>query len=70
LTATDTDFAVTAGEGEPAVTVSAPEFELFRALTGRRSTDQVAAFDWTGDRGGYLERFNIFGVVRTEPVTD
>jgi uncharacterized protein (TIGR03083 family) len=29
------------------VTVRAPRFELFRAMTGRRSLDQIRAFDWT-----------------------
>jgi uncharacterized protein (TIGR03083 family) len=29
------------------VTVRAPRFELFRAMTGRRSLDQIRAFEWT-----------------------
>jgi uncharacterized protein (TIGR03083 family) len=61
IAATDTDFAFTAGIGEPAASVRASEFELFRALCGRRSRAQVAAYDWSGDPAPYLDRFNIFG---------
>jgi hypothetical protein len=35
------------GDGsEAATTVNAPRFELFRAMTGRRSLDQIRAYDW------------------------
>ena len=37
------------GQGDAAVTVAAPRFDLWRAMAGRRSRDQVAAFDWAGD---------------------
>jgi uncharacterized protein (TIGR03083 family) len=61
--ATDSDFRTVVGEGDPRATVAAPEFELFRALAGRRSRGQVAGFDWTGDPAPYLERFNVFGAL-------
>ncbi|MDQ1700581.1 MAG: hypothetical protein QOG34_2444 [Frankiaceae bacterium] len=67
IEATDTDFAFTAGIGEPVATVRASEFELFRALSGRRSRRQVAAYEWEGDSAPYLDRFNIFGDL---PATD
>lgn len=38
-----------AGEGEPVASVRADRFELFRAMTGRRSREQIDAFTWTGD---------------------
>ena len=37
------------GEDEPAATVTADPFELSRAASGRRSWDQVRAYDWEGD---------------------
>jgi len=47
---------------EPVVTVTAPDsFELFRALSGRRSRAQVLAFDWRGDPAPYLPFLNRFG---------
>ncbi len=48
------------GDGPPAATVSAPAFELFRALSGRRSLDQIRAFDWDGDAERYLDVFSPF----------
>ena len=47
------DFAV--GRGEPAVTVKATPYELMRALTGRRSRQEVAALEWTGDPSPYVD---------------
>jgi hypothetical protein len=32
---------------------SAPAFELERALSGRRSRAQIAAFQWEGNAGPY-----------------
>jgi uncharacterized protein (TIGR03083 family) len=70
IAATDTDFAFTAGVGEPAASVRAREFELFRALSGRRSRRQVAAYGWDGDPAPYLDRFNIFGLLPDTDVGD
>lgn len=36
------------GTGEVTATVAADRFELFRAMTGRRSAAQIAAFRWDG----------------------
>lgn len=66
IQATDSDFATIAGDGEPAVTVRALEFEFFRAMSGRRSRGQVAAFDWEGDSAPYLDAFCIFGPLREQ----
>src|SRR3954452_11410911 len=63
-------FDASCGEGEPAATVSASEFELFRAVAGRRSRAQVAAFDWTGDRTPYLEVFCVFGPLPEMDISD
>ncbi len=70
IAATDTDFAFVAGIGEPQASVRASEFELFRALSGRRSRRQVAAYEWDGDPAPYLDRFNIFGVLPEADVVD
>lgn len=53
---------VVAGGGEPAATVRAPRFELFRALSGRRSLDQVRAYEWDGDPEPFLQYFYPYGV--------
>ncbi|MFN8052586.1 MAG: maleylpyruvate isomerase family mycothiol-dependent enzyme [Acidimicrobiales bacterium] len=37
------------GAGEPVVSVTAPRFELFRSLGGRRTRAEIAALDWRGD---------------------
>jgi uncharacterized protein (TIGR03083 family) len=39
----------TVGSGDVTATVAADRFELYRAATGRRSLDQIAAFDWDGE---------------------
>lgn len=45
--------------GSAEVTVEASSFELFRALTGRRSRDQIAKFTWTGDADAYVPAFEF-----------
>jgi uncharacterized protein (TIGR03083 family) len=35
-----------AGTGEPRATVRATRYELLRAMTGRRSHDEIAAYEW------------------------
>jgi len=52
------------GDGIPKATVRAPAFELFRALSGRRSMEQIRAFDWDGDPGPYLRVFSPFEAPR------
>lgn len=58
-----------AGDGEPVAKVSGSRFELFRALSGRRSPDQIKALDWTGDPEPFVELFYPYGV-RTEPLVE
>ena len=51
-----------AGGGEPVATVCASRFELFRALSGRRSPHQVRAYEWQSDPEPFLEFFYPYGV--------
>jgi hypothetical protein len=69
IAASDSDFTQTVGAGEVTATVRAPEFELFRALSGRRSREQILAYDWTGDAASYVEHFGRFGHLATTAVT-
>ena len=50
-------------------TVTAPPFELFRALSGRRSLEQIRSFFWEGDAERYLEIFSPFDVPK-EPILE
>ena len=52
---------------EPAATVEAPAFEWVRALTGRRSPDQVRKFTWSGDPEPYIPAMR-FGPFSPSPV--
>lgn len=70
IAATDSDFAFTAGIGEAQASVRATEFELFRALAGRRSRGQVAGYEWDGDAAPYLDRFSIFGDLPEHDILD
>lgn len=49
-----------AGNGEPALTVEAPTFEMLRGLTGRRTRAEVTAFDWSDDPTPYLDLFTPY----------
>jgi uncharacterized protein (TIGR03083 family) len=47
----------TVGIGEPAATVTAPRYDLFRSLAGRRSHDQITGMDWDRDSHRWLPAF-------------
>jgi uncharacterized protein (TIGR03083 family) len=58
------------GSGEPVTTVEVDPYELWRAMPGRRSRAQMAAWNWSGDPQPYLQALPIFGPTRvalTEP---
>lgn len=63
-------FSHTAGAGEPAATVRADSFELFRALSGRRSAAQVLGYDWDGDAAPYVDIFSNFGPLPADDVLE
>lgn len=68
-------FTVVAGSrswtigDDPAATVTADPFELARAVSGRRSPEQVSAFDWDTDPEPYLPYFYPYGP-RTESLSE
>lgn len=45
----------TIGTGSAAASLTADAYELFRALSGRRTIDQMLAMAWEGDSGLYLD---------------
>lgn len=60
LEATDTAWSWQSGEGDPDVVLRAGEFDLARALTSRRTADQLRSWA-TGDVGPYLDDFAGLG---------
>jgi uncharacterized protein (TIGR03083 family) len=64
------EYRFTAGTGEPATTLEADPYELWRSVLGRRSRAQMAAWKWSGDPEPYLQAMPVFGpteVPLTEP---
>jgi uncharacterized protein (TIGR03083 family) len=49
------------GGDDPAATLRVDRFELFRALSGRRSPEQIKSYDWEGDPGPFLDFFYLYG---------
>lgn len=47
----------TVGLGEPAATVTAGRYDLYRSLAGRRSHEQIAALHWDRDSHRWLPAF-------------
>lgn len=68
-------FTVVAGArswtigNDPAATVTADPFELARAVSGRRSPDQIRGFGWDAEPEPYLPYFYPYGL-RTEALTE
>ena len=57
--------------GEPVATMRTKDsHEIFRALAGRRSKDQVLAYDWTGDPTPYLPALSRFGELPDDDVIE
>ena len=45
------------GDGEPTATLTAPLFDVLRAMSGRRSEAQIRAMRWDGDPTPHLGKF-------------
>ena len=58
-----------AGEGEPGATLTADRYELYRALAGRRSRDQIRQLNWDGDPEPYVDLIPAYGP-RTDPLEE
>lgn len=52
----------TLGKGEPTGTLTAEPFDLLRGVTGRRTVEQIRAFDWGTDPESYLAIFSMYGL--------
>jgi uncharacterized protein (TIGR03083 family) len=60
---------VIGGDAEPAATLAAERYELYRALASRRSPEQIRAMDWDGDAEPYLAAIPMYGE-RDEPIIE
>jgi hypothetical protein len=58
-----------AGQGDPGATWEGDRFEIVRALSGRRSRDQILAMTWTGDPTPYAPLIPAYGP-RTDPIVE
>ena len=56
-------------EGEAALRLRTSAFELFRLRLGRRSREQAAALDWSGDPAPVLDALFFFGP-RPDPLVE
>lgn len=51
-----------AGGEDPDASVTATRFELFRAMSGRRSPEQVRTYEWDGDPEPFIPFFYPYGM--------
>lgn len=58
--------AYLAGTGSPSATVTTGQWELFRALSSRRSPSQIRALKWSGDPVIYLPLLPAYGERRDD----
>ena len=61
-------LGTTGADTEPGAVLTAPRFELLRAMLGRRSPDQVRGWVTAGDVEPYLDHLAALGPLRTEPL--
>jgi uncharacterized protein (TIGR03083 family) len=64
VTVEDAEFRA-GPEGEPALGLTTTRFEAFRWRMGRRSRDQLAALNWSGDPAPVLDYLVVFGPARS-----
>lgn len=65
VTVEDAEFRV-GPDGGPVLGLRTTRFEAFRWRMGRRSRDQLAALDWSGDPAPVLDHLVVFGPARTD----
>lgn len=56
-------------DGSPGVVLEAPAYDLFRALTSRRSAAQLRSWVVDGDVGPYLDSFAVLGPLPDKDLT-
>ena len=56
------------GDGNPGAWLTITRFELLRAATGRRTVDELRAYEWSGDARPELLVVNTFFTPRTAPL--
>lgn len=61
---------VVGGDGEPTATLRATRFEVLRGAFGRRSPDQIAAWDWSGEASPDAMVLARFVPPRTDPLVE
>jgi uncharacterized protein (TIGR03083 family) len=49
------------GEGAATTSVAGEPFELFRCLAGRRTTEEIRALEWTGDKEIFVPHLSNYG---------
>jgi hypothetical protein len=54
------------GEGEPTLTLTASDFELARALVGRRSRDEFLRMGWDGDASAVIDHLHAFPLAESD----
>jgi uncharacterized protein (TIGR03083 family) len=65
VTVEDAEFQIGPG-GESVLGLRTTRFEAFRWRMGRRSREQLAALDWSGDPAPVLDHLVVFGPARTD----
>ena len=54
-----------AADGQAVATLTGDPFEMFRAVTGRRTLEEIRSLGWQGDAEPYLSVFSAFGIPDT-----
>ncbi|MDT9594225.1 maleylpyruvate isomerase family mycothiol-dependent enzyme [Nocardioides zeae] len=70
LQASDTDWVWQSGDGEPAVVLQASAYDLARALTTRRTAEQLRGYTVDGDVDPFLDDFAGLGPLPTEALPE
>jgi hypothetical protein len=65
VTVEDTEYRA-GPDGDPGLGLRTTRYEAFRWRMGRRSRDQLAALDWSGDPAPVLDHLVVFGPARTD----
>jgi len=70
LEATDGDWTWQSADGDPAVVLRAPGFDLARAVTSRRTEEQLRSYVAAGDLGPFLDDFAGLGPLPTQTLPE